>query len=34
VHDCARPPLANDRLEKRADGRYVLRLKTDWRDGT
>jgi hypothetical protein len=26
--------LANDRLEKRADGRYVLRLKTRWRDGT
>jgi hypothetical protein len=34
VRYCARPPLANDRLEKRADGRYVLRLKTRWRDGT
>jgi hypothetical protein len=27
-------PLANDRLERRADSRYVLRLKTSWRDGT
>ena len=34
VRYCARPPLANDRLEKRADGRYVLRLKSRWRDGT
>jgi hypothetical protein len=28
VRYCARPPLAHDRLEKRADGRYLLRLKT------
>jgi hypothetical protein len=34
VRYCARPPLANDRLEQRADGRYVLRLKSRWRDGT
>jgi hypothetical protein len=34
VRYCARPPLANDRLERRSDGRYVLRLKTRWRDGT
>jgi hypothetical protein len=30
----ARPPLANDRLEERPDGRLALRLKTRWRDGT
>jgi Putative transposase/Transposase zinc-binding domain len=30
----ARPPLANDRLEERPDGRLLLRLKTPWRDGT
>jgi hypothetical protein len=30
----ARPPLANDRLEPRPDGRVALRLKTRWRDGT
>ena len=30
----ARPPIANDRLEERADGRLTLRLKTRWRDGT
>jgi hypothetical protein len=30
----ARPPLAHDRLEKRPDGRLMLRLKTRWRDGT
>jgi hypothetical protein len=30
----ARPPLANDRLEVRPDGRLALRLKTRWRDGT
>jgi ribosomal protein S27E len=30
----ARPPLASDRLEERADGRLTLRLKTRWRDGT
>ena len=29
-----RPPLPNDRLEERADGRLTLRLKTRWRDGT
>jgi hypothetical protein len=34
VRYCARPPLANDRLSKRADGRYLLRLKAPWRDGT
>jgi hypothetical protein len=30
----ARPPIANHRLEERADGRLTLRLKTRWRDGT
>ena len=30
----ARPPLANERLEERSDGRLALRLKTRWRDGT
>jgi hypothetical protein len=30
----ARPPLANERLEERPDGRLALRLKTRWRDGT
>ncbi len=30
----ARPPLANERLEERTDGRLLLRLKTRWRDGT
>jgi hypothetical protein len=34
VRYCARPPLANDRLEKLPDGRYLLTLKTRWRDGT
>jgi Putative transposase len=34
VRSCARPPLANDRLEKLPDGRYLLTLKTRWRDGT
>jgi hypothetical protein len=34
VRYCARPPLANDRVEKCEDGRYLLRLKTRWRDGT
>jgi hypothetical protein len=29
-----RPPLSDDRLEAVADGRYRLRLKTPWRDGT
>jgi len=30
----ARPPLANERLEERPDGKLALRLKTRWRDGT
>jgi hypothetical protein len=34
VRYCARPPLANDRLEKLPDGRYLLTLKARWRDGT
>jgi hypothetical protein len=34
VRYCARPPLSYDRLSKREDGRYELRLKTRWRDGT
>jgi hypothetical protein len=34
VRYCARPALANDRLSKQADGRYLLRLKAPWRDGT
>src|SRR4051794_32741840 len=34
VRYCARPPLANDRLEKLPDGRYLLALKSRWRDGT
>ena len=34
VTPVARPPLANDRLEKHPDGRLLLRLKTRWRDGT
>lgn len=29
-----RPPLAQDRLELRPDGRIVLHLKRTWRDGT
>jgi hypothetical protein len=29
-----RPPLSNERLEKRDDGRYELELKSPWRDGT
>jgi len=33
-HYVARPPLANERLEERPDGRLALRLKTRWRDGT
>jgi hypothetical protein len=28
------PPLANDRLQQRPDGRLRLRLKTRWRDGS
>jgi hypothetical protein len=34
VRYCARPPLANDRLKKLLDGRYLLTLKTRWRGGT
>lgn len=34
VRYCARPPLADDRLEKCEDGHYLLRLKTPYRDGT
>ncbi len=34
VRYCARQPLANDRLTKLEDGRYLLELKTTWRDGT
>jgi hypothetical protein len=30
----ARPPVANDRLTEREDGRLELRLKRPWRDGT
>jgi hypothetical protein len=29
-----RPPLAQDRLRLRADGRVLVELKTVWRDGT
>jgi hypothetical protein len=29
-----RPPVGDDRLEALPDGRYRLRLKTAWRDGT
>ncbi|MGF1465526.1 MAG: transposase [Sandaracinaceae bacterium] len=29
-----RPPVSDDRLEALPDGRYRLRLKTAWRDGT
>ena len=29
-----RPPLAQDRLRLRPDGRVVVELKTPWRDGT
>jgi len=31
---CARPPLADDRLQLRGDGRVLLELKTPWHDGT
>jgi hypothetical protein len=34
VRYCARPPLADERLQKLPDGRYLLTLKTRWRDGT
>jgi hypothetical protein len=30
----ARPPLANDRIERLADGRYRIALTHPWRDGT
>ncbi len=30
----ARPPVATERLARRADGRLSYRLKTPWRDGT
>jgi hypothetical protein len=29
-----RPPLAQDRIRLRADGRVLIELKTVWRDGT
>ncbi len=29
-----RPPLSDDRLSHREDGRVALQLKTPWRDGT
>ena len=29
-----RPPLSNDRLSEAGPGRYAVRLKTPWRDGT
>jgi hypothetical protein len=29
-----RPPLAKDRIERLGDGRYRIRLKKPWRDGT
>ena len=29
-----RPPLAQDRVQLRADGRVLVTLKTVWRDGT
>jgi hypothetical protein len=29
-----RPPLSKDRLERLSDGRYRIRLKKPWRDGT
>lgn len=28
------PPLAQDRLRLRADGRVLVKLKTAWHDGT
>jgi Putative transposase/Transposase zinc-binding domain len=31
---CARPPLSHDRLQRIADGRLALTLKTPWHDGT
>jgi hypothetical protein len=29
-----RPPLAQERLRRRGDGRVVVELKTAWHDGT
>ncbi|MBI1728593.1 MAG: transposase [Candidatus Rokubacteria bacterium] len=34
VENDLRPPLAQDRLRLRADGRVLVELKTVWRDGT
>jgi len=37
LHLCrylARPPMAQDRLTRRSDGKLLLRLKKPWRDGT
>ena len=31
---CAHPPIADDRLHARPDGRVILQLKTPWHDGT
>jgi hypothetical protein len=31
---CARPPIAEERLQALEDGRIALRLKTPWHDGT
>ena len=31
---CARPPLADDRLRLRPDGRVLLELETPWHDAT
>jgi hypothetical protein len=30
----SRPPIPQDRLERRADGKYVLSLKRTWKGGT
>jgi hypothetical protein len=34
VRYCARPPLAQDRLQELPDGRITLQLKTPWSDGS
>jgi hypothetical protein len=31
---CARPPIADERLQALKDGRIALQLKTPWHDGT
>lgn len=31
---CARPPIASERLQQLPDGRFFLRLKSRWTDGT